>query len=316
MTMGDDAIRRNRATPRPTTQGIDTLLIVGTGPGTGKSTVAGHAHSALEQTGQPVHCLYEVEALGQPEFGPFFESFRRGDRNMAAALRTALDRYLDRVVTDGTILVTESLLPFVRWLVLGDVDRAAINQFCDWLADRLKTRAPMLAIVSCDRATAVGRASADRGPAWHERWRNQSAHYPLYERLPAIDRWTVLGREMPYYEGLPWPTFEVDTSTGSPLDAADRLLAAIGARGRRPTPATLPDGRYQLSSAPAGVADLQELTVDNGHVRLAGIWLALLQRPDGVIRLERSNTTLEQTDDGLRLSSVRLGVRDYRRLPG
>lgn len=140
-----------------------TWFGTGTGPGTGKSTLARLLRDALEAARLPVVCWYEVEVLAQRAFAPFFRAFLDGDPGMTGARLDAVDATLQRHVAPEAALVTESLPPFVRWLLLGGLDDAAILEFCAALRAMTAARGPRIVRATCPEATALGRAGAERG---------------------------------------------------------------------------------------------------------------------------------------------------------
>lgn len=287
----------------PVTTNNATLLIVGTGPGTGKSTVAAALHDRLEHNGVPVLCWYETEVLQQPEFAQFFQLFRNGDPAMVAALQVAVDSYLSNHVDAEQMFVAESLLPFVRWLLLGAVSDTAIDEYCHWLVQRLAPRSPTLLVLRCDRNAATERATADRGQHWFTQWAQRERDYPLFRQNPQLDptdRTALFTKEQRFYDGLPWPLREFDTGQLTPADVAAAVLPGLSAP--QPLPAMLPDGAYYSTSK-----KLPELRIENGRIHLMRVWLPLIPRADGSARISRSNTVVQTVNGVLQLDSARFG---------
>ena len=287
-----------------------TLFITGAGPGTGKSTVAGRIHTAFEHREIPVHCWYETEVLQQTEFLPFFEMFRLGDPEMAASLKRALDSYLDRHLVDAGAFISESLIPCVRWLVLGMVPPEKILEFCAWLSGRLSDRDPTLVVLSCSASVGIDRARSERGKQWHERWRKRTRDYPLYRSRPDLDRSFVFEQELTYFDTLGWPRLDFDTERTAEADIVGATLNCFALPLASSSHAVnLAEGTYRALNDDAS---MHEIEISRNRIRIRGTWLDLNGRSDGSARIERTNSTIRRSAEGLELSSIRLGRVTYQ----
>lgn len=291
---------------------IPTLIVTGSGPGTGKSTVAGRLHTVLERRSMAVHCFYETDVLNIAEFQTFFGLFRSADRKMVPALQHALDAYLAEHLRDDAVFVSDSLVPFVRWLILGEVPDDDILAFCAWLEGRLKSRAPTLIVLRCSPEAGLARAARSRGDDWIEQWRRRESDYPLYRSQPGTDRSVVFEREAAYFDALGWTRVDRDTERQSVedivSDVLDRYALLPETAGHR---VAIVEGEYVAVDTDAAIPGFR---VANDRIELMGSVLALVGRADGAARLERSNSTLIQVGGELLLDSSRFGRRRYRKL--
>lgn len=280
------------------------LLIVGTGPGTGKSTIAGAIHTRLERSRQPVHCWYEIEVLQQREFRPFFDRFLDGDAAMVDALKASVSTYLDKHLDDGAF-ICESLLPCVRWLLLGGVSEPDIRAWCSWLRDRVADRAPMLVMLECPREQGIERARDSRGDAWFEQWAARERNYPLYRDNPQLDptdRTWLFAREKRCFDGaFDWPCREFRTDQ----QTVDEIVTAlIGTPTQHADPAIdLPHGRWRAASNPY----LRDVRIEANRVLLMGTALELIGQNDGSARIATSNSTLTRDGTTIVMRSKRFG---------
>ena len=289
---------------------VPTIFFTGSGPGTGKTTVAGGCHRALEQRGTPVRCWYETEVLSQREFQLFFERFKAGDARMVDALKRAVDHHLIDPVARETALLTDSLLPFFRWLILGAVPAPEITGFCRWLEEQFVDRRPLLVVLRCPPEVGLDRVRRTRSEAWLEQWRQRESGYPLYRAREGISRWEVFEWERDYLDALGWQQLSIDAAATTALEATRQVLSAVAVSlDADALPVVVVDGDYvEVSGGPIG-----DIRIADGHVQLMGMSLPLVGHPEGDrARISGTNTTIQMVEGGMVLDSIRFGRCRYR----
>lgn len=286
--------------------GMPAYFIFGSGSGTGKTTFASRLQQDLESRGLPTACLYEIEIRAAREFAAFQKLFAEGDPLMKDALCSAIDAYLTRAWDAEQWFISESLFPFLRWLILGNCPRETIEAYCAWLNARLGDVDATLVCLGCSRDVAIARAQADRGEAWLRDWSRRQRHYPLYQANPDLDLWDVFERELTYVALLDWPCVQFDTATISLEDMVSGVLGDLDLPARLPTETLgLPSETYRAEQAPHPL--LETLEVRRDQIRMMGVWLDLVPRRDGGIRIANSNSTIDIDPYGAVLHSTRFG---------
>jgi adenylate kinase family enzyme len=284
------------------------LFVSGSGSGTGKTTIAEALHQNFEQRSLPVHCWYEIEVRQRKEFRPFLDLFMKGDDRMVDALQHALTVYLDEKVPSGAPLITESLVPFLRWLLLGNTTNAAINEYCDWVNKRFEDRSVTLITLFCDRNAAVDRAKKDRGEQWYDQWVFKDRNFPLYKQHPELDHWSVFELEKEYYSKLGWRILEFDTAEVSETEIVQQTLSHLDLPvAGTPMVLVLNDGTYWTSQS----NDIEIVEISDSKIRMLGLWLDLIPLDPRTARIANSNSTIYQTSTGFILRSFRFGNVEY-----
>ena len=286
------------------------MFITGSGPGTGKTTIASLLHAEFEARGLPVRCWYETEVLQETAFHPFYALFKQAHPQMIDALKKALSEFLDSNPINGASFISESLIPFVRWLVEGDLPPADIKNYCRWLNTQLVDHQPRLLVLICRLEEGLARARQDRGSEWIQQWKSREKGYPLYKRRPGTDRWFVFEREREYLEYLDWPITEFDTHRLKPEQIVNTVIDGLELPAKANTPPpVMPPGIY--TTEVSGPFDTMQVQAQ--RLKLGPVWLEVIANPDGSLRLSGSNSMIEIAGDAIVLRSARLGQLTYRR---
>ncbi|MEM7363476.1 MAG: hypothetical protein AAF525_05595 [Pseudomonadota bacterium] len=285
------------------------FFIFGSGSGTGKTTIASRLQQDLESRAGNVCTLYEIEVQLIKEFAPFQKLFWTGDPAMVDALCEAVDVLGDRYF-DADFFISESLFPFLRWLILGNCGPAQIERFCLWMRSRFEPMDVKLIALICDRDTAVGRALQDRGPQWLEQWTVKQRNYPLYQKHPGSDLWEVFDREVGYAQEIGWELLTFDTAVMPREDIVEVVTRSQTLPDRASLPTcTLDDGVYRAKNVSHPLLETIELA--SGRIKLMGVWLDLIPRSNREARIANSNSVLVVGAYGLTLQSMRFGELTY-----
>jgi len=141
------------------------VMISGSGPGAGKSTLAARLRVELEAARVPVRLLPESATFEGTELGDLADRFRRHDHPSADDLLAAFDHLAGRIGTDETWIQDWSWIDLAEDLAWArDLD--ALRDFSRRLHRRAVDLAPYVLYLRTDITTALARAVHQRGERW------------------------------------------------------------------------------------------------------------------------------------------------------
>lgn len=173
------------------------ILVTGSGPGTGKSSMSDALFRQLRLAGKSVQWIYGSDLWR-------VDALRRFDTEVQQYDTAAFDSLLagvEEVVTlwreSGETWIIDSLVPgyFGFFWLLGRYPLQEIEAMGCRLWQLLEPSHPLIVYLQADAASAYERAIADRGDAWGERIARLMQSWPLphYPPGPLCSRDDVIG---------------------------------------------------------------------------------------------------------------------------
>ncbi len=172
------------------------VSITGSGPGAGKSTLAGRIHEALRNDGADMRIVQENWFFEWPDYAELANRFRERRCPSSDDLVAAFDRLHASLERDALWLQDWSWISLAEDLPWAEQDEAALARFSATLAERAATLRPVILYLEVDPAVAVRRAALQRGAGWFKRptadvVRDHVAGAPRLLRAIAAGSWTV-----------------------------------------------------------------------------------------------------------------------------
>jgi hypothetical protein len=210
------------------------ILVTGSGPGTGKSSMSDALFRRLRLAGKPVQWIYESDLFRVDALKRFNEEVQQDD---AAALDSLLAGVTELVALwrdSGETWIVDSLVPgyFGFFWLLGRYPLQEIEVMGRRLWQLLELLHPLIVYLRADATSAYERAIADRGDEWGERMARlmQSwplSHYPPGPMRSRADMMSFLDwadrESRRLLAGWPGEMLVVDT-TDMPLDGSLRTV--------------------------------------------------------------------------------------------
>lgn len=210
------------------------ILVTGSGPGTGKSSMSDALFCQLRLAGKPIQWIYEsdlfrVDALkrfngeAQQDNPAALDSLLAGVQELAALCRDS-----------GETWIIDSLVPgyFGYFWLLGHYPLREVEAMGRRLWQLLEPSHPLIVYLQADAASAYERAIADRGNEWGERIARLMQSWPLshYPPGPLCSREDVIGfldwadrESRRLLAGWPGEILVVNTTT-MPLEGSLRMV--------------------------------------------------------------------------------------------
>jgi hypothetical protein len=162
------------------------ILVTGSGPGTGKSSMSDALFRQLRLAGTPVHWIYESDLFRVDALRRFNGEVQQED---AAALDSLLAGVKELVALwrdSGDIWIIDSLVPgyFGFFWLLGRYPLQEIEAMGRRLWQLLEPSHPVIVYLQADPASAYERAIAGRGEEWGERIARLMQSWPLSHYQP------------------------------------------------------------------------------------------------------------------------------------
>src|SRR5947209_27595 len=319
------------------------ILVTGSGPGTGKSSISDALFRQLRLAGKPVQWIYESDLFRVDALKRFNAEIQQADAAALDSLLTGVQELVAVWRDSGKTWIIDSLVPgyFGFFWLLGRYPLQEIEAMGRRLWQLLEPSHSMIVYLRADSTSAYERAIADRGNEWGERIARLMQSWPLphYPPGPLCSRGDVLGfldwadrESRRLLAGWPGETLVVDT-TDMPLE---RSLRTVLRRLRLPllsaqSPVAIEDpscytGRYLSLDERASPPEIEiKLAVDGLRADLH--WPSSYRlMPESKTRFRLEATTWDLVFDvgpeehvgGL---SIRFGWRDdaphrYRRADG
>lgn len=280
------------------------IMVTGSGPGAGKSTLSAFLYRQLLLRGIPAEWLYEEDLLRSQQLAPYRSAWRHGDpAAMPALLDAARTLFLDHP-QHGSVRVTDGLFPCFYWLLVK-YRRAEVEAYGRELAGMLQPLRPLVVHLDADIRAAFARAVASRGEAFGRDFTRVAAGWtlPYYpgpsvqtpEDYLALTEW--LGahtREL--LRGWPSETLILNTTELSLVATRRRLLDALGlteVAEAPPSPAALGAyGGVYTAADDARPGRCLSVTLRDGRLHIDTYWPAgcplLSEAPD---RFRLANTS-------------------------
>ena len=141
------------------------IMVTGSGPGAGKSTMTEFLAEQLTAQGVPVRCLREDDAAHLDAFAPMRESFRKGFPDAVDALLAASGNLVRESAATPRVHLVDALLPGYHYL-FGLYPALRIASYNLDLYKALCSMRPMIVYLKSDIESAFRRAVEERGPEW------------------------------------------------------------------------------------------------------------------------------------------------------
>lgn len=212
------------------------ILLYGSSPGAGKSTLSSRLRQALAAQELPVHWIYEDDVLHLDFFAPVMAYMRgEGAKEMTDACLAATAKLVEAYTHSDTIIITDSILPYYDWLFAAKYDVATVASFSQTLEEQLRPLRPLVVYLQADIATALHRAVAQRGAPWLEgsitfmnRWQaNQAA--PITNLAEVIAYWQQTDRwKVACLSAWAGEILWLDSALYTAEDCAEQLVSYLG----------------------------------------------------------------------------------------
>jgi hypothetical protein len=147
------------------------IAVCGVAPAVGKTTLAQGLDRWLDERGHRVDLVEEDELLTRPEFAPVARELAVTAHVRPETLVEATGTIIDaHHRAEESLIVFDSLLPFVSVLLGWRYDEFEIGNFLDDLRERLADHEVVVLYVDADISAAL-RLAADREPeGWLDWW--------------------------------------------------------------------------------------------------------------------------------------------------
>lgn len=143
------------------------IIVYGSSPGAGKSTLSSRLHQQLQQHHLPVQWLYEDDVVHLDLFAPVVAQMHgESTLGLTDACLVATTRLVDAYAADDTIVITDSILPYFDWLFAVGHDVATLREFSAQLQALLSPMHPLVVYLQADVAMVLQRAVDQRGEEW------------------------------------------------------------------------------------------------------------------------------------------------------
>jgi adenylate kinase family enzyme len=142
------------------------IMLVGSSPGAGKSTLSEFLYQQLTCHAIPTQWIYEDDVLHLPAFAQFIQDFQSGHPNAIDSLLAATATFVDDAIAHGTVPITDSIFPCINWFFAANSPRERIAELSSRLDQLLSPLQPLIIYLDSDIETAFKRAVAQRGAAW------------------------------------------------------------------------------------------------------------------------------------------------------
>lgn len=308
------------------------ILITGSGPGTGKSSMSDALFRQLRLAGKPVQWIYESDLFRVNALKRFNEDVQQDDTAACDFLLAGVQELVALWRDSGETWIVDSLVPgyFGFFWLLGRYPLQEIEAMRRHLWQLLEPSHALIVYLQADATSAYERAIADRGDAWGERIARLMQSWPLshYPPGPMCSRGDMMvfldwaDRESRrLLAGWPGEMMVVDT-TDMPLDGSLRtVLSHLGLPLRSPQSRVDAGdlarytGRYLSLDEDASPPEI-EVSVVGDDLRADLHWPSSYRlMPEGGTRFSLEATTwelvfavsLEKHIHGL---SIRFGWRD------
>lgn len=212
------------------------IMVSGTGPGVGKSTLAAGLARQLA-THVSVDLIPEEDLFVRPEFAEAGSGFRhRRYESMSDDLLVAYDRVRQKAQRESSAVIFD-------WEAAGMVedlpcaeDQAALYKHVQSVMDLVRHFHPVVLCLEAPLRLAFDRAAAERGEPWLTRFAALGADQGLAPNASTEDRafaylesnqgWRP--RTDAAYVAAGWPMVEIDASRPSEAVLADALAVVSG----------------------------------------------------------------------------------------
>lgn len=210
------------------------ILVTGSGPGTGKSSMSDALFRQLRLAGKPVQWIYESDLFRVQALNHFDTEVQEYDTAAFDSLLAGVQEVGALCRASGETWIIDSIVPgyFGFFWLLGRYPLQDIEAMGRRLWHLLEPLHPLIVYLQADAASAYERAIADRGDAWGERVarRMQSFRLPHYPPAPLCSRDDVISfldwadrESRRLLVGWPGEILVVDT-TAMPLEDSLRTV--------------------------------------------------------------------------------------------
>lgn len=173
------------------------ILVTGSGPGTGKSSLSDALFRQLQLTGKPVQWIYESDLFRVQALKYFDTEVQQYDTAAFDSLLAGIEEVAALCRDSGETWIIDSLVPgyFGFFWLLGRYPLQEIEAMGRRLWQLLEPSHPLIVYLQADAASAYERATAGRGDAWGERIARLVQSWPLphYPLGPLCSRDDVIG---------------------------------------------------------------------------------------------------------------------------
>jgi tRNA uridine 5-carbamoylmethylation protein Kti12 len=177
------------------------IMVTGSGPGAGKSTMTEFLAEQLAAQGVPVRCLREDDVAHLDAFAPLHESFRQGAPDAADALLAASGNLVRESAAPRVHLV-DALLPGYHYL-FGLYPAWRIASYNLDLYKALCSMRPMIVYLKSDIDSAFRRAVKERGQEWlGEFLKRINGHYQTAQHMRTSLPLSSIGDVVSFFEEM------------------------------------------------------------------------------------------------------------------
>lgn len=210
------------------------ILVTGSGPGTGKSSISDALCRRLRLAGKPVQWIYESDLFRMDALKRFNGEVQQDDPAALDSLLAGVQELVALWRDTGEIWIVDSLVPgyFGFFWLLGRYPLREIEAMGHRLWQLLEPLHPLIVYLQADATSAYERAIADRSDEWGERIARLMQSWPLsyYPPGPLRGREDVMGfldwadrESRRLLAGWPGEMLVVDTTAMS-LDGSLRMV--------------------------------------------------------------------------------------------
>ncbi len=297
------------------------VFIHGAGSGAGKSALASRLANRIRWADLNCRCVHETDVLVMSGFKRFLKAFLQSDPGMAQELKNAINWFMAEYnIREDANLTVDAVLPCIHWLLLGEAPRSSIDDFVEWIGERLAPCNPLLISLECTPEVRDRRATAQRGPNWRERHAGRRALYPLYQRLGEVAARELVEEEsLRLCQQLPWKQRHISTSDRTVAEVLAEVTGYLGLRvtdyGVWSDPTGDWIGRYRVVEGNG--PEIEISTVRNELIlKLGGLTAPLILERDGRWLVEGANgwLTRDLRQDTLGFSWVGVSQGVYARI--
>jgi thymidylate kinase len=212
------------------------VLVMGSCPGVGKTTLIDGLLARLEGDGKRVELFREEAVLEHPAFAAVTAMLRAKRRVVPEELLAASEAYVRGWASlNADVVLVDSLFPFVNSLFASGAAGREIVGFVHRLWSVVEPARPLTLYVDGDAAVALERARRGRGDKWMAAWMVRVRRWRVETHLTDAD--AVAGhfeRERAFtlrvLEAVGWHYTRLDTRTRTPEELADTALGMSLAR--------------------------------------------------------------------------------------
>jgi hypothetical protein len=181
---------------------IRFVMVTGSGPGAGKSTIAAFLAEQLTAEGVPVRYVSEDDAAHLDAFVPVRTSFRTGFPDPVDALLEASGNLVREYADRPSVHLVDALLPGYHYLFgLCPARRAA--SYNRELHQVLCSMRPMIVYLKSDVESAFRRAVEERGEKWlGEFLKRINGHYQAAQNVCTALPLSSIGDVVSFFEEM------------------------------------------------------------------------------------------------------------------